>query len=126
MTKAELLAALEPFTDEMEIAIGEADGFSELAGYAYGLDGGGAGWLILDKGVRVDLPRVVRARKETPADECMAKVRQHFAPLCFWCGCEKDHPDHRFGAGKNHAYRVGSVVTKEEREAYALNREVDQ
>lgn len=44
------------------------------------------------------------------------------APPCFWCGCEKDHPDHKFGAGKNHAYRVGSVVTKEEREAYALNR----
>jgi hypothetical protein len=44
------------------------------------------------------------------------------APLCFWCGCEKDHPDHKFGAGKHHAYRVGSIVTKEEREAYALNR----
>lgn len=44
------------------------------------------------------------------------------APPCFWCGCEKDHPDHKFGAGKNHAYRVGPVVTKEEREAYALNR----
>lgn len=44
------------------------------------------------------------------------------APPCFWCGYEKNHPDHKFGAGKNHAYRVGSVVTKEERESYALNR----
>jgi hypothetical protein len=56
--------------------------------------------------------------------ECAAPSTQETrpAPPCFWCGCEKEHPDHKFGAGKNHAYRVGSVVTKEEREAYAQNR----
>lgn len=65
MTKAELLAALEPFTDEIEIAIGEDGGFSEITGHAYGLSKEGDGWLILDRGARVELPRVVRARMET-------------------------------------------------------------
>jgi hypothetical protein len=70
MTKAELLAALEPFTDEIEIAIGEDGGFSEITGHAYGLSKGGDGWLILDRGGRVELPRVVRPRMETvPAPE---------------------------------------------------------
>jgi hypothetical protein len=65
MTKAELLAALEPFTDEIEIAIGENGGFSEITGHAYGLSKDGDGWLILDRGGRVELPRVVRPRMET-------------------------------------------------------------
>jgi hypothetical protein len=65
MTKAELIAALEPFTDEVEIAIGEDGGFSEITGHAYGMGKGGDGWLILDRGGRVELPRVVRSAQRT-------------------------------------------------------------
>lgn len=88
MTKAELLAALEPFTDEMEIAIGEDGGFSDITGYAYGLSKDGDGWLILDRGARVELPRVVRASMETEVDD------DHVCGVCEGtqrgvCGCKR-------------------------------------
>jgi hypothetical protein len=81
MTKAELLAALEPFTDEIEIAIGEDGGFSEITGHAYGLSKGGDGWLILDRGGRVELPRVVRPRMETSPVQAVCDRAAHLADV---------------------------------------------
>lgn len=65
VTKGELMKALEPFDDDIEIVIGSGELFFEIPGYAYGIDVTGDGWVIVDKGNSVHMPRLrtVRGQK---------------------------------------------------------------
>lgn len=53
MTKAELLDALLPFTDETEIMIGDRDRWFETCRWQYGRRLNGDGVVIIDLGARI-------------------------------------------------------------------------
>lgn len=58
MTKAELIAALQPFTDETEIMIGDKDRWFEVDGHGYSQRFNGEGCFVLDLGARILLRKV--------------------------------------------------------------------
>jgi hypothetical protein len=63
MTKAELLRALEPFTDETEIMIGDRDRWFETQSWQYGQRLNGNGVVIIELGARILLDiRYMRAK----------------------------------------------------------------
>jgi hypothetical protein len=63
MTKAELLQALEPFTDETEIMIGDQDRWFDTRGWQYGSRLNGNGVVIIEMGGRILLDiRHMRAK----------------------------------------------------------------
>ena len=67
MTKEEMLAMLQPFTDELRIVLWDPmrGEFMNIERAMYGMAGDGEGLLILDIGNEARLPPVRRTRKET-------------------------------------------------------------
>lgn len=113
MTKAELIEALQPYTDEIEIVMLANNLFYEVDSAGYGINSRDDGVVVLIKGAQVLIPRIrlPRASQETsvaqkwdcshcendnaPADKacwCCGRPRENTsARPCVWrTGCK--HP----------------------------------